>query len=120
MTVFNTPKIHVRSSEEGDWSAMYLDGKTSVRTGFATVLRQWGPVYVLGFADAGMATAATVNTTAGKTTAATTVTGAFSGAGAVIWQIGKTHWTLEGCIRYLATPINGNSRVLEFGTGRTF
>jgi hypothetical protein len=94
--------------------------QTSVRTGFATVLRQWGPVYVLGFADAGMATAATVKTTAGTAVAATTVTGAFSGAGAVIWQIGKTHWTLEGCVRYLATPINGNSRVLEFGSGRTF
>lgn len=100
--------------------------QTSVRTGFATVLRQWGPVSLLGFGDAGMATAATTSATAATPTksatsvAATTVTGAFSFAGAIVWQVGRTHWTIEGCARYLQTPINGNDKVYELGTGRTF
>jgi hypothetical protein len=80
----------------------------STRTGFATVLRQWGPMNVIGFGDAGVATAV------GATT------GAFSGGGAAIWRIGKTAWTIEGCVRILKTAINGNNKVYEFGTGRTF
>ena len=45
MTVFNTPKIHVRSSEEGDWSAVYLDGKLATQ---GHVVEWWSVLHCLG------------------------------------------------------------------------
>ena len=81
---------------------------TSARTGFATLLKVWGPVYVLGFGTAGVAASGTATT------------GAFSGGGIAVLKLGKTAWTLEGGWRVLKTPINGVQNVYEFGTGRTF
>jgi hypothetical protein len=68
----------------------------------------WGPVYVLGFGDGGIA-ATGANTT-----------GAFSLGGMAVLKIAKTAWTIEVGVRKLKTPIAGNNNVYEFGTGRTF
>ena len=80
--------------------------QSSARSGLATVLRTWGPVTLLGFAEAGVAAAQT------------TTTGAFSGGGVGVLKIGKTAWTIEVAVRVLKTPINGQQNEYELGTGR--
>lgn len=77
---------------------------TSVRTGAATVLREFGPVYILGFM------------TVGATVSSTSTTGSLSGGGLVLYQ-SKKGWTVELGVRAVTGAVN---RVFEGGFGRTF
>lgn len=81
---------------------------TTTRTGLATILKQWGPVYVLGFGTAGVAAATNATT------------GAYSGGGVAIWRISSTDWTLCLGIRIAKNAVLGTQNVYEFGFGRTF
>lgn len=85
-----------------------LQLQTSARTGFATVLKTVGPIYVLGFGTAGIAAT-------GANTA-----GAYSGGGIGVWRIGKTDWTLELGVRVAKSAISGTTNAYEFGAGRVF
>lgn len=84
--------------------------QSSTRTGFATVLRSLGPLFLLGFGDAGAATNGS------------NVGGAFSGGGILVVKLGKTDWTLEGAVRYVKANATGQpgQTVYEFGVGRSF
>lgn len=81
--------------------------QTSVRSGLASVVRRFGPVYLLGFGDAGMAAAAG------------DFGGAFSGGGIVVIKLGKTNFTLELAARVLKVAGQTNHVIYEFGFGRT-
>lgn len=80
--------------------------QTSARTGIALVVRQFGPVYILGLGDAGVAAAAS------------NLSGAFSGGGMGFVRLGKTNWTINVGARLLHTGIAGNETIYEFGLGR--
>lgn len=82
--------------------------QSSVRTGFATVMRRAGPITVLAFGDAGMSAAGT------------SLGGAFSGGGVGIVQLGKTNWAVVVAARTLKTAIGGQQQVYEVGFGRIF
>lgn len=84
--------------------------QSSVRSGIAPLLRQIGPVSILGFGDAGMAGAQQ------------SVAGAFSGGGIVVWRLGKTDWTLVASVRELKSNVSGaeTQQIYEFGLGRTW
>jgi hypothetical protein len=91
--------------------------QSSVRTGLGTVVRQWGPVSVIGLADAGTALAAKPVMGVGPSTG-TSVGGAFSGGGFAVWRFGKTgQFTVEAGARILKTTIGGSQVVVEFGLG---
>jgi hypothetical protein len=80
---------------------------TSARTGFATILRQYGPVLILGFGDAGIAAGATVTASA------------FSGGGVAVIQLGKG-WSIALPARYIKSAAGVNQMVYEIGIGRSF
>lgn len=77
----------------------------SARTGFATVLRNFGPqLFLLGFGTAGIAQSATA------------VQGSFSGGGMLVYQF-KNGWTGEGGMRIASGTAD---KIIEFGFGRSF
>lgn len=80
--------------------------QSSARTGLATLIKQVGPVSVLGFGDAGMATSSGLG-------------GAFSGGGIAVIKLGKTNFTIELAVRVLKVASQPNQMVYEFGIGRT-
>ena len=84
--------------------------QSSVRTGIAPVIRQFGPVTILGFGDAGMAGADN------------SIAAAFSGGGVVVVQLGKTDWTVVGCVRQFKSNVAGadSQQIYELGFGRTW
>ena len=79
--------------------------QTSTRTGFALVVRNIGPITVLGLGDAGIA-ASSVKTGS-----------AFSGGGIAVWRLGKTLWTLEAAVRRLQTSLPQSVYEIGFGRG---
>jgi hypothetical protein len=79
--------------------------QTSTTTGFATVVKQLGPLSVLAFAQAGIAT----------TTAST---GAFAGGGFAVLRLGKTKWILGGGYEALKGTANPQ-KIFKLGLGRT-
>jgi|SRR5579859_576013 len=80
--------------------------QTSARTGLAAVIRQLGPITVLGFGDAGMATSVS------------NFAGAFSGGGIAVIKLGKTNFTIELAARVLKVASQPNQVVYEIGLGR--
>lgn len=81
--------------------------QTSARTGLATVIRQFGPITLLGFGDAGMATSVS------------NFAGAFSGGGIVAIKLGKTDFTINLAARVIKVASQSNQVIYEFGFGRT-
>lgn len=78
---------------------------TSARTGFATVIRNIGPVWIFGFGTAGMAQN-------------TSLTSAFSGGGIGVWQL-KSGLTVELGARVLKAG-SVNQTIYEFGLGKSW
>jgi hypothetical protein len=74
---------------------------TAARTGVALLLRQVGPVYVLGLG------------TAGASTSATATTGSFSGGGAAVYRF-KTSWS----VLLEAQVVNQTGKTVRLGFGR--
>jgi hypothetical protein len=112
-TLLSKPQL-LYSFSSYDVTPIRLSGKltiqTSARTGFAMVIRQLGPITLLGLLDGGMAAA---GTGAGQT-----VGSAFSGGGIAVWKLGKTNWTVAAAYRRLQTTAPQD--VFEIGFGRTF
>ena len=81
--------------------------QTSATTGFATLIKQYGPVSVFGFGTAGMATSVG------------SIGSAFAGGGVGIWKLGKTNWSLVFGAQFLKTTSNAQT-VYSFGVGRAF
>jgi hypothetical protein len=77
---------------------------TSARTGVATILKQIGPVYVLGLA------------TAGGAATSTATTGSFAGGGAVVYRYKTSPWT--GIFE--VQVVSNTGRTIRLGIGRTF
>lgn len=82
--------------------------QTSARTGIATIVKQVGPIYVLGFGDAGMASSSDG------------FGGAFSGGGIGVWKIGKTSFTFVAAARVLRVSNGATQTVYEVGFGRVY
>lgn len=80
----------------------------SARTGAATVLRQFGPVTILGLGDIGMVASGA------------SVGGAFSGGGLALVKLGKTNWDIVVGARVIKTSGNGNQDIYEIGLGRSW
>lgn len=83
----------------------------STRTGIAPVIRDFGPVAVLGIADAGMSVSGS------------SVGGAFSAGGIVVVRLGSTHWSLAGIARRLrsnAAMAGDDQWIYELGLGRSW
>jgi hypothetical protein len=106
-------KQQIYSFSTHDITPLRVAGKLTIqdstRTGFAIVVRQFGPLTTLGLCDAGIAATGTAS--------GTSVSSAFSGGALAVYQIGKTDWTLEAGYRLLKTTSSQN--VYEFGFGRT-
>lgn len=81
--------------------------QSSTRTGMALLLRQLGPVSLLGLGDAGAAIPANG------------LAGAFSGGGIVVFKLGKWNLTLELAARVLKVSGQPNQTIYELGFGRT-
>ena len=84
--------------------------QTSVRGGFATVLRQAGPFYFLAWADVGGA--------ASPVPAGTQVLGAFAPAAIVVFRKGS--FTAEVAYRHLMIAGKPSQDLPEFGVGWTY
>lgn len=83
--------------------------QSSVRTGIAAVVRQFGPITVLGLGDAGMAAGGS------------SIGGAFSGGGIGLIKLGKTNWSIALGARILqAATAGGSQTIYTIGFGRTF
>ncbi len=100
--VFTTQELS--SSTERPYTA-----QTSVRIGIGTVLKQFGPVRILGIVDGGGAVAGSDSG------------GAASGGTMAVFSIGKSRYSLVAGFRVLKTSIvSGTPKVYEFGLGRAF
>ncbi len=102
-------KYAIYSISETDYSTAGLHPikvQTSVRTGFATLVKQLGPVAIYGLANAGTAT-----------TGANTG-GAFAGGGVALVPLSKSKTTLILGIRIIKTSIGGTTQLIEVGFGR--
>lgn len=84
--------------------------QTSVRSGFALVFKQIGPITLLILADGG------------ASTAGSDIGAAYSGAGFINIPLGKTTFSIITGIRVLKTDIssNGTPKSYELGIGRSF
>ena len=82
--------------------------QTSTRTGFATLVRRYGPVSIFGLGDAGVALSGT------------NLGVAFSGGGVGVIKIGKSAWCVVLGARVLKTAISSTQTIYEAGIGRSF
>lgn len=90
-----------------------VDGKWAFQSipqsGLALILKHFGPFYLIGFGNIGVATAAA------------SASLATSGGGIVLWKIGSTKWTVFGGYHALSTGAQGGTeKVPEVGLGRVF
>jgi hypothetical protein len=81
--------------------------QTSTRTGIAAVIRQYGPLVIVGLGDAGVAAAAN------------NLGGAFSGGGLAIYRL-KNGFAITGGMRILKTSLNDVQHIYEIGFGRSW
>ena len=81
--------------------------QSSPRTGFATLFRNIGPVYLFVFGDAG------------TSTTGTNTGGAFGPGGMCLVRLGKTDWTIQGAVRYIKNtlPSLPDQTIYELGFG---
>ncbi len=80
--------------------------QSSTRTGLATVFKQLGPITILAYGDAGIASIGTVTG------------GAFAGGGIAVIRLGKTNWTIEAGARLLKSSVGGEQPIYTIGWGR--
>lgn len=92
------------TQDESVLSKKPLTVQTSTRTGLCTVMKNFGPLYLLGCADAGGATTGT------------NIMGAFAGEGVALLRLGKTNWTVVFSGNYLKA--SGSQTTYKFGFGR--
>ena len=78
----------------------------SLRTGVATPLRTFGPLTILGLADAGLASTGTATS------------GAYSGGGIAVWRLAN-NWTVEAGARLVKSG-SATIVVWEVGPGRVW
>jgi hypothetical protein len=102
---FNTWDVSVyKSSITGQ-----LTYQSSPRTGLAMILRNFGPIYLCGFGNMGVATAGS------------SASFAYSGGGMALWKIGRGQWSAFFGAHVLNTgALGGTTLVPELGIGRTF
>lgn len=82
--------------------------QTSVRVGVATIMKDLGPVKILGIVDGGGATVGGSSS------------GAASGGGIAVWQF-NSGWNLMLGLRVLKTAfVSGTPKLYEIGFGRTW
>lgn len=88
----------------GKWSY-----QSTPRTGLAMIIKSFGPIYIIGTGNMGVATAGANASLAS------------SAGGIVLVKLGTTQWTLFGGYHILHTgALGGTQTVPELGIGRTF
>lgn len=99
--VYSFSEITITNATKGKFTP-----QTSVTTGFATTLRTFGPVSVMGLANVGV------------TTSSNATGSAYAGGGVVLWQI-KPSLTLVVGAQMLRTSAQMQA-VYSFGVGRSW
>jgi hypothetical protein len=82
--------------------------QTSIRTGFATIVKRIGPIYILGLLDGGAAMSSV------------SFGGAFSGGGISMVKLGHSNWTLAIGARVLKVSNGVSQTIYEIGLGHLY